>query len=161
MQSDTGAIVQSSLDHIGVVVKDIDKTVEFLSSILGLGPWKIFEGIEYYKDEMRVDELGVGEPFRLKLAFAKLGTTVVELLQPLDGRSVYSQFLQTKGEGLHHIAFSVSNWDDAASKLEERGARIVAGGFAEGKRWAFFETKPGGIIVEPLDNFAVAEQVGV
>ncbi len=149
-----------SLDHIGVVVKDVDKTVEFLTSVLGLGPWQIFETVEYYKDEMKIDELRVGEPFRLKLAFARLGPIVVELLQPLEGTSVYSQFLETKGEGVHHIAFNVSDFDDKASKLEEHGCRIVAGGFAEGKRWAFFDTKRG-IIVEPLDNFRVGDQIGV
>jgi len=161
MQSDTGAIAPSSLDHIGIVVKDIDQTVKFLSSVLGLGPWQIFETVEYYKDKMKVDELGVGEPFRLKLAFARLGTIVVELLQPLEGRSVYSQFLETKGEGLHHIAYNVSDFDAVASKLERHGCRIIAGGFAEGKRWAFFDAKSGGIILEPLDNFGVGEQVGV
>lgn len=162
MQSDTGAIASSSsLDHIGVVVKNIDKTIEFLSSTWGLGPWQVVEAVEHYKDEMKIDELEVGEPFRLKLAFAKLGPTVVELLQPLDGKSVYSIFLETKGEGLHHIAFSVSNWDDVASELEEHGAKVIAGGFVEGKRWAYFNTKPGGIIVEPMENYAVSDEFGV
>ena len=147
-----------SLDHMGVVVKDVDETVEFLSSILGLGPWQIFETVEYYKGEMKMDELGVGAPFRLKLAFARLGTIVVELLQPLEGMSVYSQFLETKGEGVHHIAFDVSDFDAMASKLEEHGCRMVAGGFAKGNRWAFFDTKRG-IIVEPLDNFGVGESL--
>lgn len=163
MQSYSGTIAAFSLDHIGVVVKDIDKTIEFLSSLLGLGPWRIFEDVEYHKDEMKRDELGVGggEPFRLKMAVAKLGTIVVELLQPLDGRSVYSQFLENKGEGLHHVCFNTSNWDDMVSRLEECGGRIIAGGFAEGRRWAFYETKPGGIIIEPLEGLGLKGESGV
>jgi methylmalonyl-CoA/ethylmalonyl-CoA epimerase len=68
-------------------------------------------------------DLLVGEPFTLKVAWARLGTgpLVVELLQPVEGRLAYAQFLETKGEGVHHIAFSVSNWGEMVSKFREQG----------------------------------------
>lgn len=154
-------IIASSIDHIGIVVRDIDKTAESLSSALGAGPWRIFETVEYYKEQLSLDELGVGESFDLKLAFAKLGTVTIELLQPLGGKSVYSQFLEEKGEGIHHVAFSVSDFDGMVTKLLQCGCKIIAGGSSQGKRWAFLDTKSGGIIIEPLDNFRVGEQVGL
>ncbi|TET17023.1 MAG: VOC family protein [Dehalococcoidia bacterium] len=153
MPSDTGAIaLPSSIDHLGVVVKDIDKTIEFLSSMWGLGPW---QSLEYSPHK---DEIIVGEPFKIKIACAKLGPVVLELIQPLEGRSLWSQFLETKGEGLQHVAFNLSNWDEMVSKLRERGSKMVAGGVFGGKRWCYFDTKPGGIIVDFMDNFGFMEE---
>jgi len=100
-----------------------------------------------------VDELGVGEPFRVKLAFTQFDKIRIELIEPLEKTSIYSEFIRTNGEGLHHIALNSSNWDEMVSKLLERGGKILAGGFYEGKRWCFVQTRPGGIIFEPLDNF--------
>ena len=99
-------------------VKDVDKTIEFLSSTAGLGPWQIFE----YSAEK--DEVMVGEPFKIKVAWADVGGPLVyELIQPLVGRSVWAQFLETKGEGLHVIAYSTpSNWGEIVPKLQAQGA---------------------------------------
>ncbi len=143
MPSDTGAVaLPASIDHIGVVVEDIDKTMEFLSSIWGLGPWQTVE-VSFGKDR-----LIVGEPFRQKLAWAKLGSTTVELIQQIEGGGPWPEFLKTSGEGVHHIAFKLSNYDEMVSKLQEQGSKMVAGGVYEGKRWCYFDTKPGGILVE-------------
>lgn len=143
MTSDTSAISLPSPDHIGIVVKDIDKTAEALSSTWGIGPWRI----EEYS--LQKEDMMVGEPFRNKAAKVKLGATELHLIQPLEGRrSITAQFLKTKGEGLHHISFTIPNWDETRSKLRQQGVRMVAGGLLNGKRWAYFETKPGGIIIE-------------
>jgi len=142
MSANSEATALPPLYHISAVVKDIDETTEFLSSMWGLGPWHIFEHTP------QKDTIMVGEPFSIKLAQTKLGATMLELIQPLEGKSVWSEFLKTHGEGLHHIAFSVPNWDEMVSKLKERGGTMVAGAINEGIRWCYFETKPGGIVVE-------------
>lgn len=136
---DTG--VKPSFSHVGAVVEDVNKTTEFLSSMLGFGPW---QSLEY---SPRKDELTAGEPFVVKFSFARLGPTLLELIQPLEGRSIFSQFLETKGEGLHHIAFSIPNWEETALKFQEQRGRMVAGGVCNGKRWGYSDTNPGGIIV--------------
>jgi len=143
MPSDIGAVaLPASIGHIGVVVEDIDKTMEFLSSIWGLGPWQTLE------ISLGKDMLIVGEPFRQKLAWAKLGSTTLELIQQLEGGGPWPEFLKTKGEGVHHIGFKLSNWDEMVAKLKQQGGKMVAGGVFEGKRWCYFDTKPGGILVE-------------
>jgi methylmalonyl-CoA/ethylmalonyl-CoA epimerase len=128
-------------DHIGVVVKDVEKTAEFLSSTLGIGPWRISRNLSFKK-------MFVGQPYSLHTAHANLGSVELELLQPLEEESLWGQFLKTRGEGLQHIAFKVSNWDEMVSKLKERATMVVGGVNPYGKRWAYFETKPGGILVE-------------
>ena len=125
-------------------MKDIDKTTEFLSGSAGLGPWEIFES------SPQKDELMVGEPFKLKVARANVGRPLVyELIQPLEGRSVWSQFLETKGEGLHLLAYSVpSTWEEIVKKLQAQEATMLADGTYEGKRWCCLDTRPGGIRIE-------------
>jgi len=143
MPSDAGAVaLPASIDHIGVVVEDIDKTMEFLSSIWGLGPWQTLE-VSFGRDR-----LIVGEPFRQKLAWAKLGPTTLELIQQIEGGGPWPEFLKTSGEGVHHIGFKLSNYDEMVSKLQQHGGKMVVGGVYEGKRWCYFDIKPGGILVE-------------
>ena len=142
MPPDSCVLAPDSFSHIGVVVEDIDKTTEFLNSLLGMRSWIIKE----YSPSQ--DELMVGGPFGLKEAHAKIKGIEVELLQPLAGDSIWSQFLETRGEGLHHISFIVSNWEESVPKIQNRGGKMVAGATFEGKRWAYFATKSGGLIIE-------------
>ena len=127
--------------QIGVVVKDIDETTKFLSSIWGLDLWDIKELI-YTKDN-----LVVGEPFKIKVAYANLGAAKLELIQPLEGKSIFSEFLKAKGEGLFNINYHLSNYDEMMSKLEEHQSKMILG-ITKAKRYSYFETKPGGIVVE-------------
>jgi len=121
MFADTSAVNLTSPSHIGVVVKDRDKTMEFLYSNCGIGPWYTAEA------SIEKEQMIVGQPFRLKIALAKLsGSLLLELLQPV-GRSLWSEFLETHGERLHHIAYDVSNWQEMVSKLEGCGARMMIG----------------------------------
>jgi methylmalonyl-CoA/ethylmalonyl-CoA epimerase len=146
MPSDTGLRALPSPNHVGAVVKDADETAKLLSSI-GMGPWQTFEFSQ------GKDDLIVGEPFTLKVVWARLGgALVLEVLQPL-GESLWSRFLETSGEGLHHIAYNVSNYDEVVSKLQEQGGRMIWGGAFEGRRACYFDVKPKGIIIELMENF--------
>lgn len=120
------------VEHIGIVVRDIEKVTESWSSLFGIGPWTI-------------REMG-GGPVKMKMAFASLGTLQIELIQPVEGRIFQSEFLDTHGEGLHHLGFSVDDLDDAVSKLVAQGAKVVSGGQGN---FAYLETGgPGGVIFE-------------
>jgi len=127
--------------QIGVVVKDIDKTTKFLSSIWGLDSWDIKE-LTYTKDD-----LVVGKPFKIKVAYANLGAAKLELIQPIEGKSIFSEFLTGKGEGLFNMNFHISNYDEMMSKLEEHQSKMILG-IIKAKRYSYFKTKPGGIVVE-------------
>lgn len=151
MPSETEA--RSSLpNHICIAVKDAEKTAKFLSTILGplgLGPWEIQESTQ------GKDVVTVGEPFTIKLAVASwkaLGPVVLELIQPIAGDSIWAQFISAKGEGLHHIAYGVPDYDLEVSKLKEQGGRMTAAGIFQGRRWCYFETEPGGTIFEIMEQ---------
>jgi hypothetical protein len=89
----------------------------------------------------------VGEPFKIKVAYANIGKAKLEIIQPLEGKSIFSEFLAAKGEGLFNINFHISNYDEMMSKLEEHQSKMILG-IIKAKRYGYFKTKPGGIVVE-------------
>jgi methylmalonyl-CoA/ethylmalonyl-CoA epimerase len=149
VKPDVGLIPIPSLpEHIGVVVRDVDKAVEYLSSTYAIGR------VQFIGDYTPSNkDLLAGRDFKVKIATVELGSIKLELLQPLNEESILAQFLKRKGEGLHHIAFSVSNFDEVISKLRAQGVEMLLGGRVAGLRWAYMNTgtKPGGIITEFLE----------
>ena len=142
MTANTGATKLPPPSHIGVVVKDIDKTVEYYTSMWGLGPWKKFE-CSPAKEQMLI-----GEPYRMKIAAAQWGPVVLELIQPVGRGTIWSDFLETNGEGLQHLCFDVSNWDEVMAQLKKQGAKMIAGARLTEVAWCYFETSPGGLVIE-------------
>ena len=119
--------------NLTMVVKDIYKTSQYLSSLLGIGPW---EKMEYAPDK---NDMIVGKPFKLKFAFAQLGSIVLQLTQPIEGESPWKKFLDENGEGLHNIFFEVPDWDETIKRYETQESKILASGILEGKRWCLFK----------------------
>lgn len=146
--------VQSSLpNHIGIVVKDVEETAKLLTNIWGplglLGPW------DFQEDTQGKDVVTVGEPFTLKLGIATwqaLGPVVLELLEPVTENSVWDLFIKTKGEGIHHIAYAVSNYDAEVARLVGQGGKMTVAGVYQGRRWCYFEGYPGGIVLEIMEQ---------
>ena len=126
---------------LGPIVLEL---IQLLSTLWGLGPWRTVQ----QKLEKDWIELVSREPCEIKLAFTKLNPIVLELIQPVVGQSYWSKFIQAKGEGLNHVAFSVSDWQQMASNLQSAGGKMVAGGVQDGMHWGYFQAEPGGMVVE-------------
>jgi methylmalonyl-CoA/ethylmalonyl-CoA epimerase len=97
--------------------------------------------------------------FDQKLGWHRHGTVTWEWIEPLQGPTVYRDFLKAHGEGFHHIAFDVPDIDAAARAWEAVGVKIVQSGAwgEKGKpgsgRFAYADTAPfGGVTVELLWN---------
>jgi len=86
----------------------------------------------------------------MKLAFTKSGLVMLEIIQPLEGESVYKEFLREKGEGIHHIAtYEVEDMKKALTSLEKQGIRILQRGRWRDASFTYLDTeKLLGIIVE-------------
>lgn len=104
------------LSQVGVVVRDVEKTAQFYSSLFGIGPFKIYE---FTPDHYWYH--GVETHFRQKQGKAMLGEVELELMQPLEGPSPFMDFLKARGEGLQHIAFNVANYDEVYDRLVKAG----------------------------------------
>ena len=101
------------LSHIGIVVRDLDKAVDYYSSVFGLGPFRT----DVYELKPFMYR---GKPAnaRVKAAIAYSGSVFIELVEVLEGETPHTEFLKEKGEGIQHVAFLVRDLDQ---KLEELG----------------------------------------
>jgi len=135
--SGTHKLQLKAVDQVSIAVKDIDKVVESWSSMFGIGPWT-------YTDIGGTD--AKGRPWKARLAFAYLGPVQIELVQPVEGRIFQSHFLDTFGEGLHHLGFYVDDVDGEASNLVAQGAKLL---ITDPGNFAYLESGgPGGVIFE-------------
>ena len=76
-----------------------------------------------------------------------------ELIQPLDDRSTYGQFLAEKGEGVHHVGVGVASYDRAIAAVADQGREIVLGGEYNGVTFAYLPTGDDlGVITEIFDS---------
>ena len=104
-----------TVDHISYAVKDIDRVVEAWSRLYGVGPWT-------YRENGGSDVKG--RPWKIRMAFAYLGPMEIELVECLEGRIFQSRFLDTWGEGIHHIGFLVDDVDAETANLVAQGAKL-------------------------------------
>ena len=143
----TGAAQLTNLSHVGVAVKSAKETVTLLSSTWNIGTPEAFEY------EPKPAEMIVGVPFKVRLVFVKFGPLTFELLEPLDDKSIWSKFIAEKGEGIHHVAFGVSNYDEMVDTLQAQGHPMLTAAVFNGCRWCYFDTSPGGIVVEFREEY--------
>ncbi|MFH1140387.1 MAG: VOC family protein [Chloroflexota bacterium] len=144
MEQHAGPIALSPQIHVGVVVRNLDKTIKCLSSTFGVGPWDIRER-HYSKEQV---EVGRG-PFAYKVAFAVMGSIELDLIEVLEGSTIHAEFLSTKGEGLHHIGFRVPDVNQVVDTLAQRGIGVLQSAFREGARYAHMDPAEfGGITFE-------------
>ncbi|QBD75439.1 hypothetical protein EPA93_05245 [Ktedonosporobacter rubrisoli] len=108
------------LHHVGIIVRDRDATIRRYREIMGITSF-------FSLDVPTSRALVHGEPtsFDLRVGYAWLGNTMLELLQPLDRVSPHFHFLEEHGEGMHHLGFLVPNVDDILAKLQGKGLRLL------------------------------------
>ena len=85
------------IEHIGIAVKSIDEAKKYYEDVLGL---------KCYAVEEVTDQ-------KVRTAFFQVGQTKIELLEPTSEESPVAKFIEKRGEGIHHIAFSTDNTDEA------------------------------------------------
>jgi methylmalonyl-CoA/ethylmalonyl-CoA epimerase len=95
--------------HVALIVRDIDESLRVWRDLLGL-PVEVVLPIE--QD-------------RVTIAFLTVGESKVELVQPTDGSTGVARFLESKGEGFHHVCFEVPDIDAALAGLARDGVEVI------------------------------------
>lgn len=131
------------LVQIGVVVRDLDRAMQFLTDVFGLGPFRTIT----YPPPDRADMQRVyrGQPgdFVYRLAFVEIGPIELELIQPLEGASVWADFLEEHGEGIQHLRFNVPDLEPVLEYLAKQGIGVVqrGAGLRPGTNFALLDTE--------------------
>jgi len=143
----------SELFQAAVVVRDLKESMKHYESLLGIGSWMVFE---VNPSLVRMTYHGKPSQHSFKAAFTMLGSLMIELLQPLEGKGIYRDFLNSHGEGLHHLGHvRVDNIDEAVQALEKAGFPCIESGETLGgpgenyHKWAYVDTTAAlGYIIE-------------
>jgi len=124
------------VDHIGIAVKSLEKSVPFYEEKLGL-------------EKTAVE---IVEEQRVKIAFLKIGESKFELLEPLSEKSPIARHIDRRGEGIQHIALQVENIEEKISQMKNKGVKFLAdkpSKGAEGMKIIFIHPKStGGVLME-------------
>lgn len=100
----------SRIEHIGIAVKSIEESLPYYENVLG---FKCY-AVEEVEDQ------------KVKTAFLKVGETKLELLEPTSEESSVAKFLETRGPGIHHIAFAVEDGvTNALSECKSKKIRLI------------------------------------
>jgi len=86
--------------HVCIVVRDVEKTARGFAEKFGIGPWRIRT---VHTPSSRATVRGEPAEYTLKFGHARVGPINLELVETVKGRTVYQEFLEKHGEGLHHI----------------------------------------------------------
>ena len=98
-----------AINHIGIAVRSIDAQREFYENTLGA----VFEGFEEVASQ------------RVRVGFFRIGDVLLELLEPSDPASTIAAFLDKRGEGLHHVAYTVEDIEARIAELKQSGLRMI------------------------------------
>ena len=138
----------SDPDQICIVVRNLKDTADYYSTVLGIGPF-VFPHIEY-------EEIAYhGKPSEgyWEMAFARLGTFELELSCPVRPPSIYADFLNEHGEGLHHIGFDVKNMEEVLRRAGRNGIKVLMSGRTKTGGFAHLDTRRfGGSIFEIIQR---------
>ncbi len=97
------------VEHIGIAVKSLDVAIPLYEKLLNTS---------CYKTEEVASE-------KVKTAFFRQGETKIELLESSDPEGVIARFIEKKGEGLHHIAFAVTDIEAEMARLKGEGFQLL------------------------------------
>ena len=97
------------IDHLGIAVKSLDESIPYYEKTLGL----------------KCEHIEEVESQKVKTAFFDVGGTHIELLEPTADDSPIAKFLESKGEGIHHIAFGTDDIEAQLQQAADSGARLI------------------------------------
>lgn len=124
------------INHVGIAVKDLDRTIQFFSETYGARlVWR-----RKFEDQ------------KTESAFLAVGEARFELTASLEPQSVIDNFIEAKGEGIHHISLEVAEFDKVIKDLKDNGLKVMAEADTEDFKAAFIHPKGNlGMLTEIIE----------
>lgn len=97
------------IEHIGIAVESIERSLKVFRDILGLPLEKVY----------------VSEAIKTKIAFLPVGESTIELIEPLSPETAAGKFLAKRGEGIHHLCLAVEDIEAALRHFEAQGLELI------------------------------------
>ncbi len=130
------------IDHVAIIVRDIEQALAFYRDTLGIAPSEIKE---VPSERVRIAFLPLGGP----------GASEIELIEPTAANASLLKFLEKRGEGLHHVCLEVDDIDNALLEMQEKGAPVLDKQpriAAEGRAIFLHPKGTNGVLLELLEK---------
>ena len=128
----------TKIDHIGIAVNSIDDELKLYKDVLGL----------------KLKDIEVLEDQKVRTAIIQVGESKIELIESTDPEGVIAKFIERRGEGLHHLAFEVSNIKEALDTMKNKEIPLIdkePRGGVENSSIAFLHPKGTKVLMELLE----------
>ena len=123
--------LQNGVAQVALIVQDLDKTVENYWNYFGIGPWHFYT---YGKPLVKKMSYR-GEPveYKMRVALSWIGSLRIELIEMLEGPTVYADFVKEHGHGVHYFGVLVESMEEAIAQAQEAGLTMTQDGAGFGK----------------------------
>jgi catechol 2,3-dioxygenase-like lactoylglutathione lyase family enzyme len=147
--------LDNGITQIALIVEHLDQTVENYWKQFGIGPWHFYTyGYPLVK---RMSYYGKSADYKIRIALSYFGPMRVELIEVIEGDSIYADFVKDHGYGLHHFGLLVDDMEETISKAEEAGFSMIQDGAGFGLdgdgHFAYLDTEESlGITYELIER---------
>ena len=120
------SFLKNGVAQVGLIVEDLDWAIEHYWRVFGIGPWHIYT---YGKPLVkRMTYRGRPADYRMRVALSWLGPLRLELIEMLEGDTIYAEFVAEHGYGVHHLGVLVDDMEAALAKAETAGLTMTMDG---------------------------------
>ena len=135
--------LKNGIAQIALVVKDLDKTVKMYHEVFGMGPWHFYTYEKPLVKEMTYK--GADADYSVRIALGYFGPMRIELIEEVEGDTVYRDHIKAHGYGVQHLGLLVENMEEAMQLAEEAGYKVTQDGSGFGPdgdgHYAYLDTE--------------------
>lgn len=147
--------LKSGIAQVAILVEDLDKAVEAYWKQHGIGPWHFYT---YEKPLLKkMTYMGKAVEYSMRIALSYIGDLRIELIQPGDGPSIYRDFLEQHGYGVHHFGILVPDMEAALDEARSQSFEMIQDGAGFGLdgdgHYAYLDTEDDiGVTLELIER---------
>jgi methylmalonyl-CoA/ethylmalonyl-CoA epimerase len=142
------------IQQIAWLTRDLEKSMRAWIDVLRIGPWRVFRFTEKTVKNLKIGGKPVEGSFEFRIAITHVGNMEIELIQPVRGPMIYEEYIQRRGEGLHHIKEKIPDERMApvVQDYESRGIDVTQTGQFVADFHFYLNTEPKLDFVYELGN---------
>ena len=147
--------LNNGIAQVAIIVEDLENAVENYWKLFGIGDWHFYT---YGKPLVkRMTYHGEPTEYKMRIALGYLGPMRIELIEPLEGDTVYADFVAEHGYGVHHFGVLVNDVEKAITEAEAAGLTMTMDGAGFGRdgdgHYAYLDTEDKlGVTIELIER---------
>ena len=147
--------LKNGIAQVAIIVEDLDEAIRNYWELYSIGPWHIYT---YGKPLVKkMSYYGKPSEYRMRVALSYIGPLRIELIEPIEGETVYADFVRDHGYGVHHFGVLVDDMEEAIAEAEASGLVMTQDGSGFGRdgdgHYAYLDTEDKiGVTIELIQR---------